>query len=705
MILHVENRAVTQGTGKNVVTQYIAMLMTSREEAQSGRGKGAKGQRGRRGRRGRRGKQAMMSPDCPKPTCQHPFPRNRRLFWLVIGIVCHSWSTAHAADDLVIGATLDASKNVAYPVSAAVADVTSAPYLAKGDGITDDTDAIQRALFDVMGQHKLLYFPNGTYLVSKTLNWSKKNAAGKDAWGNNFLQGQNAAKTVIRLKDATFTDPKDPASIMWCGGFGSADWFHNYVQDITFDVGNDNPGAIGLQFYSNNSGALRNCRFIAREGSGLIGLDLGHRDMNGPLLVRNCEVTGFQRGISVAHAVNGQTFEHITLRGQNQFGFDNEGQAISIRGLLSENAVPAVRSYGTLCLVDAKLTGRDGANRWPAVINYNGGRIFVRDVRTTGYGRAVGDVTTPDWFAAVRITGDDKNGSAGPNIGEYCSHPTTSPFPSATDSLRLPIKEPPEVPVDDPQTWATVDRFGADPTGQADSSAAIQKAMDSGATTVFLPGSYTLQSTVVIRGKVRRVIGVGGMIDYFTKVKPDFRIVDGSSPVVSIEHFSCVHGGLEIDTQRTVVFRSVSDCDLTTTRQAEGGELFLEDFVTHNLKLKKQRVWARQLNVENEGTHIANDGGQLWVLGYKTERGGTLLETGGSGRSEILGGFSYTTTAGKLAPMFVTDNSSVFTFFNEVCNNGDPFVTLIRDTRNGSVATVSRGAGTTAPYSSRLEKK
>ncbi len=599
------------------------------------------------------------------------------------------------------GAELDSLEDVSFPPSSRVIDVTKAPYHAKGDGIHDDTAAIQQALDSMMGLHKLLYFPQGTYLVSKTLKWSNKNSEGQNAWGKNYLCGQNVNKTTIRLKDGVFTDPQKPQSIMWCGGFGSADWFHNYVENITFDVGQNNPGATGLQFYSNNSGAVRNCRFVAKGQNGAVGLDLGHRDMNGPLLVRNCAIEGFDRGISTARAVNGQTFEYITLRGQRQVGFDNEGQTISVRGLLSENAIPAVRSYGMFCLVDARLNGVANSSRWPAVINYNGGRVYLRDLDTTNYARAVGDVVTPDWVAATRITGEDKVGSLGPKVREYCSHPASTSFPVMTQSLRMPVKEPPLVPLDPIEKWVNVDDFGADPTGNQDSAQAIQKAMNSGASTVFLPGFYALNSTVTLGPTVRRVVGLGGWVDYQGKAKPDFRVENGDGASITFEHFSYIHGGIHFDTQRTIYLRSVSDCDLTFGPKAIGGEVFLEDVVTHNLKLNKQRVWARQLNVENEGTHVTNNGGQLWLLGYKTERGGTLLESRDGASSEILGGFSYTTTAGKLAPMFVINNASLFTFFNEVCFNNDPFTTLIHETQGNETRYLRRDDGHTAPFSSR----
>ena len=156
-----------------------------------------------------------------------------------------------------------------------------------------------------------------------------------------------------------------------------------------------------------------------------------------------------------------------------------------------------------------------------------------------------------------------------------------------------------------------------------------------------------------------------------------------------------------LDSKRTLVLKSVSDCNVTPTPRAEGGEVFLEDVVTHGLKLHRQRVWARQLNIENEGVHLENDASDLWILGYKTERGGTLLQTCGGGRTEVLGNFSYTTTAGKLAPMFISENSDFFAYFTEVCFNGDPFQTLVRESRSREIRLLGRGEGHTTPFLGR----
>jgi Pectate lyase superfamily protein len=601
---------------------------------------------------------------------------------------------------MVVAASIAVAQDQQYPVVEQVVDVTRPPYSARGDGTTDDTEALQRALNEHVGRHHVLFFPKGTYLISRTLTWPKR-WNGRENWGMTMVRGENRETTVIRLKDTTFTDPSKPGAILWCGGFGSADWFHNYVENLTFDVGRGNPGAIALQFYSNNSGAVRNCRFVAVDGSGLVGLDLAHRDMNGPLLVSHCEVVGFQRGIATSHAVNSQTFEDIVLRGQSRFGLDNEGQCVSIHRLISDNEVPALRSYGTLCLVDARLNGSRSASNQPAVINYNGGRVLLRDVITHGYSRALADVRTPDWVAALRVQGEDRPGSFGPQIFEYASEKSTSPFPSPATSPRLEIKDPPSVVWEAPSKWANVDAYGADPGGSSDSSAAFQKAVDSGATTVFVPGSYRLASTVVVRGAVQRVVGLGGQINYGIHQAPAFRIANGLASAVTLEHLAYIGGGIEVDTRRTVTVRSVSDSPIGFTDRAVGAEIYLEDVVTHALQLRGQRVWARQLNIENEGLHLENQGAQLWILGYKTERGGTLLSTRDGGRSEVLGGFSYTTTSGGLAPMFVNRDSTVYTWFAEVCFNGDPFKTLIEEFRSGESRNVSRGKGGTAPYVGR----
>ncbi len=606
---------------------------------------------------------------------------------IVICVVVAALSASPATSQQVpattaIGAAIS-QNHVTFPACATVIDITKPPYNAKGDGRTDDSDAIQKALTDTMGAHKILYFPDGTYLVSRTLRYTKKDSRGGDAWGFNWLQGQSEAGTIIRLKDGVFTDADRPQPILWGGGFGSADWFHNYIQNITFDVGKGNPGAIGLDFYSTNSGAIRDVQIVSQDGAGAIGLDLGN-DMNGPLLVRNVIVRGFAIGIRAAHSVDSQTFERISLLGQSKCGFANDGQSIAIRGLYSENAVTALNANSFTCLLDATLIGT-GASRSIPAIQVGKTRFFARNVTARDYQTA--------------IAGEGTAGDPGPVVAEFMTGKPTSPFGGPVQSLNLPIEETPEVPWDDADAWAVVEV----PDESADASPALQKAVDSGATTVFVANhrKIMLKSPVTIRGKVRRVIGCGNEPDYFRASRPDFIIANGAAPVVIFEHFANINGGVVVDTDRTVVFRSAGT-HLTFRKKCD---VFLEDFCGCVEPLPGQRLWARQLNTENQGTHLLNDGATIWILGYKTERGGTLIHTKGGGRTELFGTFSYTTTAGKLAPMFVTEDASAFVFFNEVCYTGDPFTTLIRETRAGVTRTVERGQGGIAPYVGVAEDK
>lgn len=64
-----------------------------------------------------------------------------------------------------------AAEDIRFPASAGLIDLTQAPYGAVGNGIHDDTAAIQRALDEHSASGAILYLPNGIYLISHTLHW------------------------------------------------------------------------------------------------------------------------------------------------------------------------------------------------------------------------------------------------------------------------------------------------------------------------------------------------------------------------------------------------------------------------------------------------------------------------------------------------------------------------------------------------------
>lgn len=540
------------------------------------------------------------------------------------------------------------AENIVFPADAGVVDVTQAPYSVRGDGRTDATSGLQRALDDAKGNaRKIIYLPNGVYRVSATLHWPE----APNTYGYVNVQGQSRRGTVLALADGVFKDPGRPSPVLTCGRHGSADWFANSLRNLTVDTGRGNRGAIGVQFFSNNMGCLRDVAIRSGDGAGVIGLDLGYNDMNGPLLVKNLAVSGFDVGISCGGAVNSQTMEHVSLSGQNVVGLRNTGQCLSVRDLRSVGAAPAVENSGAglLALLGAALPGGPAAIR-------NTGALFARDPAAA-------------------------------------SHPPLSLFPAR--AFALPIRETPDVPWDDPAQWVSPAKFGGLPNDDKDDTRAIQAAIDSGATTVYFPnGNYKISSTVFVRGKVRRIIGCEATIEVPDMGgKPGFRVVDGAAPVVVFERLGSGYSRattLENASRRTLVVR---DCINVCGAMTGPGDVFLEDVCANpftHWRFGRQNVWARQLNVEDEGDHVVNDGGRLWILGLKTERGGTLIETAHGGRTELDGGFCYTTTAGGLAPMFtVTDAAAVLTI-GESCFNGDPYTRLVRETQGGVTRTLKR---------------
>lgn len=591
---------------------------------------------------------------------------------------------------------------IVFPADAGVLNVKD--FGAKGDGRHDDTAAIQALLNAHPNEGRILYFPAGTYLISNTLRWPHGQIGGWEE-KRTVVQGQDRAKSILKLKDACdgYTDKSSPRAMIWTGS-APAQRFGNAIRDLTIDTGKKNDGAIGLQFDANNQGCVRDVTIRSGDGKALTGLDMAYSDEIGPLLVKNVKILGFDYGIRTAHAVDSMTFEHITLQNQNRFAFVNEGQCVSVRDLKTTGPVPGLvnsAGIGLVTLVDSSFSGRGKASGKPAV--ENAGFLFARNVTSTTFAETIHNTATAT-RAATRT------------VEEFTSHPPLALGDPRMRSLNLEIKETPEIPWDPLESWASPTHFGAKPDDDQDDTEAIQKAIDSGKSTVYFPcGLFQIRDTILVRGAVRRLIGCEATIDVpDLKGKPAFKIVDGTSPVVVFERLSSGYSTtptLDNASKRTLV---IKDCCNVCGTMTGPGDVFIEDVCANpftNFQFKGQNVWARQLNVENEGTHVVNDGGNLWILGFKTERGGTLIETKNGGKTEVLGGFCYTTTAGKLAPMFVNDESYVSVVIGESCFTGDPYTILVRETLKGATRELKRGeapertGGSVLPLYSGAPKK
>ena len=501
-----------------------------------------------------------------------------------------------------------AQDNVAFPRDAGHVDVRQA-YGARGDGVTDDTAALQKAFSEHLDFHsRILYLSNGTYLVSATVISKLPN--GAPTFGTK-LQGQSTEKTVIRLKDECpgFNDPQKPRPVLKLCSRNQLDGGNmghkNSIFHLTIDTGKGNPGAVGVDYLASNTGTIRDVVIRSGDGAGACGIDMT-KPWPGPCLVKNVRIEGFDHGILTKHSEYSVTFENVFLSKQRKAGLRNDGNVLCMRRIQSVNAVPAIESRGMLVLLDSDFRG--GAPGTAAVKST--GLTYLRNVRAAGYDGVL------------------QGGPAA--VGEYVSGTPKSLFPSPPGSLKLPVEETPEVPYDPPELWA-----------RGGNRAATQRAIDSGSPTVYLPfGEYRFDQPVVIRGNVRRIHGMNANV-YPAKGmegRPVWRYEGTAHKAVVMEWMDgCI---VEHASPNALVMRHMVHAEQVNTPDC--GPLFIEDVCSGPWAFEHpQRIWARHLNVECEPFDIRNHGATLWILGFKSERPGLQVENRKGAWTEILGGLVY----------------------------------------------------------------
>ena len=599
---------------------------------------------------------------------------------------------------LVLGTTgrADDGGPIRFPADGGVLDVTS--FGATPNDDTDDTAAIQAALDLHPSGNRIVYLPPGVFLISDTLTWPAGANSGV-AHKRTILQGAGQNHSTLRIADATegFRDPEKPRAAIWTGR-SPAQRFRNAVRDLTLEIGAGNPGAIGLQFNASNQGTVRNVALRAAQDSGKIGLDLGHTNEIGPLLVKNLSVDGFEVGISTKWPVNSITFEDVTLRKQRRFGWWNYHQMIFVRGLVSENSVPALfnekDSWGTVTLIDSKITGVQTDDRTPGILNQR--QMYCRNVEIRGYARSIDHADKGRDKGDVESPGLIREDTSHANVVSQFRDLSDATFADAGSVPHLPAKDAPEIPwgsID--KDWANITDFGGDPEGRSDSTSALQAAIDSGARTVYLPagGSFKLTGEVQIRGPVERITGLEGR--FFADNTGRWKLVDDAhpegledAPAVIIERLNGRSGmrGIEVvhESARTLVVRSTMGINV----EGQGtGDIFLED-VAGQLNLHKpgQNAWCRQLNTEVKGTMLKNNGGKLWILGMKTEKVGTIIETVNGGITDAAGIFVYSNVPWEEGvPAFVIeDSTAILAGINERNFNRRPVNPWFRETQDGT---------------------
>lgn len=615
-----------------------------------------------------------------------------------------------------------------------ILDVTKAPYYCDNTGKEDCTEKLIRVMNDILSPNikgisdaleelessddpnyrisfeickknglinvifpedlqpsRIIYFPKGTYLISDTIGHTLPNLKNilNDVYTMEinrqiYIKGEDRENTIIKLADNCpgfgFGNQKPMITYMRTEQSNIA--MTNSLSDITIDCGRGNEGAVGVNFYSNNSGSIRNVIFRSSddEKRGYCGL-ISDGSMHA--YICNVLVDGFDYAVRFKNGMHPAVFENIEIKNQRINGFVAANANVSLRHFKSINKdcpfyVSGYNSQATI--LDSEFIGA-GDKENAGCIRFGDGIAYARNINTTNYKYPIlfgGHCHDFEPYIKEKSTADG----------------SCKLFDNDKITLGLPIEDAPEVSrVTDEKDIAYVNDFGAVADGKTDCTEAIQKAFNSGKPAVYFgSGHYLVSGSVSIPATVELVDFM--YCDFYADEKlrkmkkGGFLIVEEESTnplclqnVFAWEKFYGYFRFIKHASQRTLIMRDLqTQCAGMYFNTVEGGKVFIEnvactmggnefgeDYCTISpFEFTGQRVWCRQINPERGDIQILNDHSDLWIFGMKTEThvgrfGSIAVKTINGGRTECFGASSGIGSSG--IPLYINENSSVSGFF------------------------------------------
>ncbi len=551
-------------------------------------------------------------------------------------------------------------------------------YGAKGDGRTDDTEAIQAAIGPGNG---IIYFPSGTYVVSREVKvWSEYGGA-------HLIGDYSGERPVLLLKAKTpgFDDPAKPGYVIrfyehgppkpktaWC------DTYSSQLNGINLTMEKDNPGAIGIYHPGAQISHIRNCD-ITMDGN-LVGIDW----LPGDSVNENITITGGKTGIRISQGQWPNTLRGCTFKGQTVAGIEAYQCGLVLQGCLFEGCAtgifvpgqprfpyPAAQLYLEDCIFSNIRSGK-------AVSGQGGGRfdwlmvmknVYFKNVpyiaywsdpnpthiagKATGWCRADYVVHGNHWENGNKVGGDGAN------------------FRQVTGNVQPPTftpKEYVEIFPNMPECVNVKTEFRARGDGIHDDTDAIRTAIDKAVSKpIWFPmGVYRVRDTIQLK-KDTKLIGehsnlteiklapAAGDKSFSDPAHPKSLIdtVDDSNGTAVLAHF---HSSLYIDDPAT---KDTMEFDgLIYIRWRVGRNSRIDDIHSHNVAYRGERQtgYAALMVTGHGGGQIRN----LWAPWVNCSGPGQLVIDGTSEPLDLYG-MSFEHCPGK--PEVVITNSKNITFW------------------------------------------